>query len=581
MSNFSSLLKEARERAGLTQAELARAIGLSAATIASWETGRRRPRLDERGRDGRQLVIEAADALGLGAAHLNEMLADLGLALVPAGRMVPLLDRRKSVAVIQAECAAYAWPTLAMNEDFEVVAWNDAANELSELDFGTDLAEPGARHLLRMALSDHYRDKLLNWDDVIAVMVAMWKVIVPDVLSFGSATPYFQNLMGYVFAHHGAEIDRLLRIWEETPPHTEGRRLEFNTDWRTSDGTLLHFHCQLTPWSDFDGTGAFDWHPADAATWDWLDKRRDARRPSSPPPVSEQPGRPTPSSARALLRLARERSGLSRRRLSELSGLSESLIYGIEVGNKSLRRETIVRIARAMSLVPTSLNGILDAGGFDPEPSELSAYLLGYEGVSAPRYASNVVRRTTSAPAAVAREIERRGWPLLVVNERCEVFAANRLAERAIGLDLSRLPAGPQRNLFAIVTDMPFRQAARNWETAVANVLPGNLEAYMAPPGGHRLPSKDADYFDSVVRYVRDREASAGRGDEVIHLLFNAWRANPTRRLTARVAFPLHCAMGGRLLSFNAVITPWNAMYDPYWAIDLHPADGETWRALE
>jgi hypothetical protein len=33
-------------------------------------------------------------------------------------------------------------------------------------------------------------------------------------------------------------------------------------------------------------------------------------------------------------------------------------------------------------------------------------------------------------------------------------------------------------------------------------------------------------------------------------------------------------------MRFNTVITPWSAMIDPYWAIDLHPADGSTWREL-
>ena len=38
-------LKMLRERAGLTQAEAAKKLGLGVSTIAMWETGRRNPRV--------------------------------------------------------------------------------------------------------------------------------------------------------------------------------------------------------------------------------------------------------------------------------------------------------------------------------------------------------------------------------------------------------------------------------------------------------------------------------------------------------------------------------------------------------
>jgi len=573
MPGFAETLTAARERANLTQAQLAARINVSPATVASWETGRRTP-----AGSARQQIIEAADILGIDASTLNEVLASLAMSPVPAGRLLPLLDRRRPLAVVQDECQTYPWPTLAMNEDFEVVAWNDAANDLSELDFGRDLAEPGERHLLRMALSDHYNRKLINWEDVIAVMVAMWKTTGFDPLA-PTKTPYFDNLMTHVLTHHGDQLGKLLHLWQDTPPHVEGSRAVFEARWLTSDNVLLHFHNQLTAWSDFDAIAAFDWHPADAATWEWLDSRRQ-RRSGRAGRAAEPAEARGPTSARGLLRFARERNGLPRRALAARAGISESLLYGIESGKRAMLRETIVALGRAMTLDVASLNAILEASGFAPEPSDHTAYMLGYELSSGSRFAGNLERRTSWTPAAVMRELERCAWLVLVVNERCELIALNAPAAGVFGFDLQTLPPGPARNLFSLVSDAAFRTRAANWETVVANVLPGDLEAYMAPPGGHAPRGKDAAHFDAVVQFVREREAAAGRGDAVIHRLFAAWRAKANRRLASRTVFVLEWASRQPPLTFNTVITPWNSMFDPYWAIELHPGDAHTWREL-
>ncbi len=44
--DFSDRLKQLRKENGLTQAELAKALGVSASTVALWETGRRKPQFE-------------------------------------------------------------------------------------------------------------------------------------------------------------------------------------------------------------------------------------------------------------------------------------------------------------------------------------------------------------------------------------------------------------------------------------------------------------------------------------------------------------------------------------------------------
>ena len=576
MSYFSELLGTKREQAGLSQQDVATAAGVSLATVASWETGRRRP-----GAQSRQHVIELADLLGFTPVELNDTLAELGLRGVPVGREVPLLDRRKPIAVLRSECAEYTWPVLAMNEDFEVVAWNAAANDISELDFGTDLAEPGARHLLRIALTDNYKEKLENWPEVVGVMVSMWKATGFDPLAPGTGTPYFDNLVAYIIANHAARLGELLGMWQSAVPFTEGQRVVFDVRWRTSAGVALAFHCNLTSWSDFDAVAAFDWHPANAATWEWLESQSAGRDVGTSEGTDDEPViLPAASSARELLRFARERAGLTQRELGERAGVSQELVYGLESGRRQMVEPTLRRLAHAMTLNAADRNAMLEAAGFAPEPSEQHAYILGYDVSESARYGHSMNRHMTWSPAAVQQEIAPYAWPVLVVNERCEVIATNGPADRMFGSEVSRLEPETARNLFALITDEPFRKRAANWESVVANVMPGNLEAYLSPPGVERGLAKDAAYFDAVVSLVRSRESAAGRGDGVVHETFAAWRARQPRRRTARVTFRLDWESDAGRLAFNTVITPWSAMIDPYWAIELHPADAATWRAL-
>lgn len=577
MDDFPALFSAARVRSELTQAELAAKIGVSSATIASWESGRRVPSGSARGRDWRQVIIEACDVIRANADELNAMLEALEFSPVPPERVAPLLDRRKPLAVIRDECRSYPWVSLAMNEDFEVVAWNEAANDLSELDFATDLAAPGERNLLRMALSRHYREKLVNWEEVIGIMVAMWKTAKTDLFS-QETTPYFRNLFDFVITNHQAELQMLLTLWNETAPFVEGQSGEWQAQWRTSDGTALLFNNRLSAWSEFDGVSAFDWQPANAETWEWMEARRRGREAAAERTDAETE-QPEAASAREIFRFGREKNGFSRRALAQRAGVSEQLVYAYERGTKSLSRERLIQIAASMVLDQASLNAILQASGFEPEPSKMMDYILGYDVSASPRFVGAPERRHWT-PDTIQTKLAEYAWPALVVGDHCDLLAMNDVAGRVLGVEFSKLPAGPARNLMAIVTDAPFRAVVQNWAEAVTNVLPGYLEPYIAPPGSEVPGAKADEDVQRVIRYVGDREKAAGRTGDPLHELLAAWRGKPKRRLTARVSFVLDCLHDGQALRFNAIIRPWNAMLDPYWAIELHPADAATWRAL-
>jgi transcriptional regulator with XRE-family HTH domain len=61
----AATLKRLRERRGLTQAELAAAIGVHRVTVATWETGRFRPSVDMLPRLAKLLDVDVAELLKL------------------------------------------------------------------------------------------------------------------------------------------------------------------------------------------------------------------------------------------------------------------------------------------------------------------------------------------------------------------------------------------------------------------------------------------------------------------------------------------------------------------------------------
>lgn len=583
MPNFGQQLKAARKAAKVTQVgrkaakvtqkQLAAAMGVKVATVTSWERdpedkGHRNPERDH--------VIAAGNALRLATPALNEWLEGLGYHLEPDERTIPLFDRRKPLAVIQEECDSYSWPCLAMNEDFEAVAWNAAANDLSELDFATDLAEPGARNLLRMAVSKHYRNKLANWEDVLTIGMSMYKNGGHDFFNPQTLTPYQQSLVDYLIANHIDDLEWLMKLWAKSPAHSEGMHSAFEARWRSSDGTALRFHCAFTSWSDFDATGGFDWHPAEAATWRWL-----AAHPYSPAPqveVETPPALPPAAmSAGELLRYARKRQGLTQVGLAAESGRSEGLIAAIESGTKALTRRTAIAVGRALDLDRSTLNAILDAVQQAPEPSEQFAYIIGHPiQKSGRRYAELAGGRVHWSEFDIAREIDTYEWPVIVVDGRCEVIATNERCRAAIGLDVRGRPPGPTRNLVAIVTDSWFRESVEDWETVVTKIWPDELAIFASPPDGER-PTMARSYFRSVLQHIHEREAAARLTKSVLGELNALWEAAPDHRLATRIVFPLRWVRGRAPLTFNVVVSPWNHMIDPYWAIDLHPADAETW----
>lgn len=262
MASWSELLRQARLGTGFGRRALASLSGVSEETIFSYEHGRRSP--------SREKLLDLTRSMKLDGAATNAILEGAGLEPLPSVWLQRGLIQQRPFSDLQPEIDSYAWPCLALNERFEIVAWNKPAIAVAELDFATAMPQPHQRNLLRMAAMEHFRARLRNWDEVVSVMVGMFKNYHMGNEDLELGSPYFQTVVQDILEHDSGILDRLTVLWATTPPRPQATRNTWDVKWQTADGAQLAFHCVQTAWDEFNGIGIDDWHPADCQTWDWL-----------------------------------------------------------------------------------------------------------------------------------------------------------------------------------------------------------------------------------------------------------------------------------------------------------------------
>lgn len=563
MERWNDLLRQARERLDWSQGELARRAGVSEKTVSNYELAARRPT----GATLRRLLR----ALGPDQPAANAILSEAGFDPEPAGRLAEIEARRVALPQLQREVASYPWPCLVVNERHEIVGWNDPARHVAELEFSS-LAGPRDRNLMRISAMKHFRDRVLNWDHVALTMMSILKHDQVDLARDDPGSQYYKAVLNDIMRDDSDVLLKLGALWNEAQPWHDGTRVLFEPVWRVSDGTVLRFTTIIRTWDDFDAAWANDWHPADAATWSWLAERA-AQPPGTPDHGIAADGAPAdePVDWHTLLARGREGSGLTQRTLAEAVGVSVHAVSSYERGIRTPDRETLLRLTRALELDGVTTNAILASLGLDPEPSEWSRFMAG---LPLRARAKQFEGRTHVAAgvATVQRAIDKHRWPCLVVNERCEIACWNDAAVRVFGLDFGRdLPDPRQRSFLRFALSRHMRDRVENWEQVATAVVPSTLKQVFPEGRNASAPPWLRAVLDDI---HRDDPGIVARLREL-------WRASPPVMLTDRLVAPLVWRReDGTRLAFHCVIATWNT-FDPFWAIDLHPADAATWTWLE
>ena len=425
-SRFGDELKKARSEGGLTQQQLATRTGLSVATIQSYEQGRRFP--------GQQELERLRLGLDADGESWNRVRRSLGLEPEPSGLAATLAKFRLPPNSTWDEVQECDWVSLVINERKEIVAWNQLANEVSELDLGS-LTGTG-RSVLRMAATEHYADRLMNWRELIGRLISFLKNEGGDI-SLGPPPPYLQATLDDIGARDPRFLPELFDLWLTAPLWPSTSRNIHPIQWRLSTGEHLRFHGLFGEWSDYDGLFSFDWHAADGATAEWVAARRSELGELSPPPP------PPGYSLVEELVGARSTVKLTRTEVAARAGVSVASLAAYESGRRRPSRSALLAVGRALTLDGYGLNRLLRTAGYVEEPSDFARWLCGDTPVGV---FQGMLPAERASLSALRLECDSLGFPCVILDQGCHAVYGNRFAERLFGLSTHHaLPgrAGP------------------------------------------------------------------------------------------------------------------------------------------
>ncbi|MFN8506888.1 MAG: helix-turn-helix transcriptional regulator [Dehalococcoidia bacterium] len=564
MDEWREAIRRARDGMGWSRLQAAKATGIGKATIEAWETGGRHPK--------RENLLRYCERLEMPLAERRPVLADAGFEPEPNDPAGELRRRRRiGLRPYADEMEAYPWSFLLLDDYNDILAWNSVAEAVAELNFAEHFETLGERNVVWLAATAHFRKHLLNWMDLIGRQVSFWKMAhlsrPPDSETGEAgqgAAPLLQMMMELGTRFPEAFGD-LLTLYQTVPVWREGARNSHPVKWRVADGTVLRFETVFRAWSDFDSLYAFDWHPANAETWRWVEKTMGTREAHS----REHWEPDLPVRWNEALRAFRERVKLSQAEFGARVGLSANAVYSLEKGRRRPRRDTVMTIVRTLQMDGPTMNFILEDLGMSPEPSWIARWMSGLDVAYHPNASLNYL-----SAAELERDAERLPWPLFVFDADCRLIGGNTAARR---FDPFPLPpfheteGGP--HLLELVTSEAFRMHVENWEEVVLTLVPAPLKPFLNPT----VTGGPGRAFEQAVTAVR----RTPNGTAAIRDLIAAWEKRGARRADARVVFRLRWRHDdGSLLVFDGLVAGWNAL-DPYWVIDLHPGDAATFEWFE
>jgi transcriptional regulator with XRE-family HTH domain len=411
MSAWSDLLRTSRKERRLLQEEVRARAGISLRTLTAYERGKVRP--------SRDTLLKLAAALDLNRHATNTLLAGAGFDPVPTGLLSRFARRSISLAAMHREIDRCSWPCLVMGDDMTVLLWNEPATSVVEMDFAEVLPDPADRMLTRIVALDHFRSRMLNWNEFVAMMVALLKADFESPEQYAAEMPWFARLMQDLSTRpeYRDAFPEIMRLYNSAKPRSDVARTSCPVTWRHSDGTVLRFHGVLTTWDDFAALWAFDWFPADAETASWLQARADERMPRMPETPENRPESSNDVEHLLrwyeLLRSAREKSGFTQAGLAQAAGIAEETLFSYENDRRRPSRSVLLRLAHAMQLDGATTNLLLSGSGHAPAASEFARSVAGLPN-SDPRFRPNAGRRWPSRPRATCRPrsaaIPGRAW---------------------------------------------------------------------------------------------------------------------------------------------------------------------------
>lgn len=258
-ANWRDLLRDARKRLNLTQAQLARLAGISTEALRAYESGRRIPR--------RQQIEAIFVPLRLPDETANDIREALGFA------------RRRSRFVDQFETGYYfygdelaahtalqPWPEFVVNDAMEVDAVNSACEAIWGIDFARERATRtrAQMNLLAVASDHHFADRLVNWDEVIGLMASIVKAMTAGERG---ENPYFREVLDEFSRGDPSFLKGLLAAFATAEPPQPKVRWTYRVHWRMEPHGEMNFLAIVCVANEPDALAFNSWIPVDAESW--------------------------------------------------------------------------------------------------------------------------------------------------------------------------------------------------------------------------------------------------------------------------------------------------------------------------
>ncbi|MEP7216581.1 MAG: helix-turn-helix transcriptional regulator, partial [Anaerolineaceae bacterium] len=254
-----------------------------------------------------------------------------------------------------------------------------------------------------------------------------------------------------------------------------------------------------------------------------------------------------------VLREFRARAGQTQQQLAEHSGLSVSAIQSYEIGRRQPDSAAVERLKKPLGL---------ENGDY--------ARLRGSAGLSAPQTGLTAAwLKARGAPNTVWEEVQGCDWISMVMNERKEIVAWNRLANRVGELDLATLSQF-QRSILRMAATEHFDRHLLNWEELI-----GRLISMIKGEGSDISAGPPAQYIQSVI------ESVAAEDPRFLTRIFDLYATVPIWPDAARNVHPIRWRLDdGTELAFHGAFGDWSN-YDGLWSFDWHAADATTARWVQ
>ena len=275
MEDWFHLLSQARSRLGISQADLAARSRVSRSSVKAYEEGRRHP--------SRPYLAALLDALKLDRVERNRIMIAAGFASDGMSFRPTNDDLTFTVDEAAREIERYQWPAFLVDEMMGVPCANRMAQRLWGIDLERELLDPTERNLLSVVSNPRIARRCVNLDEILGVMVAVWKGHHRGPESLENPSPLFGAMLERFLDGDPAVVARFVQAWQTAPARTPKLRWDYSVVWDEPDIGVMRFHCFASAASEPDGLSFNDWIPLDSDTWVRLEQLR-RRSDESPGP---------------------------------------------------------------------------------------------------------------------------------------------------------------------------------------------------------------------------------------------------------------------------------------------------------